>query len=699
MKTTGRGLASLFFMCTLMFGSTVVLGAVTIGNGIQGDGKWEVVVDVAGDSTGGTLDPLGPTGLTKVVFWFFTAVEVGEEAPFQLIDTDVTTPPTLKSGTNEVESAGLFPGPNGTVNWKAVSSIEPDSKIYRVTLTFESMEPLGALRLINYLDGDSSDSSNDLLVVLNGSEPEDIRLLVLGKNVNHGVAQATEFSSTLNASFLGWAADRNAGEGEDPDLLDDIVDISISSDEIFSPTGNVYTENLPVTSDSRYPDKAVYGPNDVTTAMAFDLDPTATSATVTFLLGASPDGDSPFSDGPTQQGPTARAGTDQTVVPGAQVTLDGSASSDPDDGIASYAWDQTEGPDVVLSDATAVQPTFPVAAGVPEGTVYTFNLTVMDHTGLSSSDTVSVVVQASQENRPPVADAGADKTAVVNSLVTLDGSGSSDPDNDIASYSWVQTGGPTVELSNAGNVMSTFTPVEGTPEGVLLTFTLTVADSHGLTDTDTTTVRVFPPDIETNMPDGIYKDEGPQPVISAYIQTYTVGSMLVILTPDLQDWYVFIDDDWEDGLSNVSDLGGIGHRLNMSFVPGGKILTVLSYAGGGSETWTLTRTFAALENSPPADGIYKQEQENGMNLYLQTYSAGSSLFIFTPNLVDWTVFLDEDYSNGLAVSGDLAGMGKSLVMTPNGAGSYQSTITGSQGMNLTFQLDLVFSAPGGTAGQ
>ena len=214
---------------------------------------------------------------------------------------------------------------------------------------------------------------------------------------------------------------------------------------------------------------------------------------------------------------------------------------------------------------------------------------------------------------------------------------------------------------------------------------------------DTIIVRVFPLGAETNLPDGIYKNEGPQATISAYIQTYTAGSMLVILTPDLQNWYVFIDDDREDGLSNTPDLAEKGHRLTMSFVQGGKIRTVLSYAGGGNDSWTLTRTFAALQAPPPVDGIYKQD--GGMNMYLQTYSTGSTLFIFTPNLVDWTVFLDENYSDGLGVSGDLGGLGKTLAMTPNGTGSYLSTITDSLGANLTFQVNLAFDAPDVTAEQ
>jgi hypothetical protein len=61
--------------------------------------------------------------------------------------------------------------------------------------------------------------------------------------------------------------------------------------------------------------------------------------------------------------PTANAGPDQEVDESREglpslVTLDGSASTDPDGTIASYTWTQTEGPPVVLADATTAHPRF-----------------------------------------------------------------------------------------------------------------------------------------------------------------------------------------------------------------------------------------------------------------------------------------------------------------------------------------------------
>ncbi|HEU5138189.1 MAG TPA: PKD domain-containing protein [Steroidobacteraceae bacterium] len=90
--------------------------------------------------------------------------------------------------------------------------------------------------------------------------------------------------------------------------------------------------------------------------------------------------------------PTANAGANQTVTAGATVTLNGTASSDPDGSIASYAWTQTAGTAVTLSSATAAQPTFP-APTVATATTFTFSLIVTDNRGgASAASTVNVTV-------------------------------------------------------------------------------------------------------------------------------------------------------------------------------------------------------------------------------------------------------------------------------------------------------------------
>jgi hypothetical protein len=101
-----------------------------------------------------------------------------------------------------------------------------------------------------------------------------------------------------------------------------------------------------------------------------------------------------------------------------------------------YAWSIQNAPvdsTSALSDTTAQKPTFtPDKIGD-----YTFQLIV--NNGYADSDPATVAIHAT----PPVAKAGTDQTVNVNSVVTLDGSLSSDPDGDpITSYKWTITSKP-----------------------------------------------------------------------------------------------------------------------------------------------------------------------------------------------------------------------------------------------------------------
>ena len=90
--------------------------------------------------------------------------------------------------------------------------------------------------------------------------------------------------------------------------------------------------------------------------------------------------------------PLADAGPDQSVYAGDVVILDGSASSDPGDGIKSYLWKQISGPPVTLTDPTAVQPDFMAPDNGGSGATLTFLLTIADDEGLQATDTCSVYV-------------------------------------------------------------------------------------------------------------------------------------------------------------------------------------------------------------------------------------------------------------------------------------------------------------------
>lgn len=92
---------------------------------------------------------------------------------------------------------------------------------------------------------------------------------------------------------------------------------------------------------------------------------------------------------PANDPPVANAGTDQSVAPGAPVTLNGSGSSDPNNDSLTYSWTQIDGEAVVLDDSSAVSPTF--TAPAVTGTL-TFRLTVTDTGDLSDSDEVTITI-------------------------------------------------------------------------------------------------------------------------------------------------------------------------------------------------------------------------------------------------------------------------------------------------------------------
>jgi len=100
------------------------------------------------------------------------------------------------------------------------------------------------------------------------------------------------------------------------------------------------------------------------------------------------------------QPPVANAGTDQTVNSGSAVTLNGTASTDPDGSISSYSWIQTEGPSVTLYGANTASPTF-TAPSVSSDTTLKFSLTVKDDKGAASTNPaiVSVTVNAAKPSQ------------------------------------------------------------------------------------------------------------------------------------------------------------------------------------------------------------------------------------------------------------------------------------------------------------
>ncbi|MDX1517319.1 MAG: choice-of-anchor B family protein, partial [Woeseiaceae bacterium] len=113
--------------------------------------------------------------------------------------------------------------------------------------------------------------------------------------------------------------------------------------------------------------------------------------------------------------------------------------------------------------------------GATLGAMTTVRVNVLDGTGI---------------NQSPVAVAGASRSVSPGSVVTLNGSASTDPDGDALAYQWTQTLGTTVTLTGADTANASFT-APAVSSDTLLQFRLQVTDPGGLSDASTTNVTVL----------------------------------------------------------------------------------------------------------------------------------------------------------------------------------------------------------------
>lgn len=285
--------------------------------------------------------------------------------------------------------------------------------------------------------------------------PPDARIQSLGQTVNEGadVTPNGNSSKPNNATFL-WTVDSGPGP------VTWIPNATVSQPKFVAPQ---------VAGDQQMVIRL--------TVTGCGGETSTTTGTITIKDITAP---------PANTKPTAIASANPPIASeGVTVTLNGSGSTDPENNPLTYAWTQTGGPPVTLSDAGAAQPTF-VAPNLtnPAGATLTFDLRVTDTGGLFSD--TSVVVNVLFANDSPFASLHCPLTVNEGASVTLDGSASKDYEDDasgtLLQYRWSQLQGPpNIDVGNETGETVTFNaPVLGTGEAGYIEFELRVTDSGNL---------------------------------------------------------------------------------------------------------------------------------------------------------------------------------------------------------------------------
>jgi hypothetical protein len=180
--------------------------------------------------------------------------------------------------------------------------------------------------------------------------------------------------------------------------------------------------------------------------------------------------------------PVANAGNDVGGAVGQRVRLNGSESTDTDGDTLTFAWSLVSRPTgsaAVLEDATDSEPalTLDVAGD------YVVQLIVNDGFASSTPDTVTI----STGNTPPSANAGSDRSALLNQTITLDGGASTDEDDDTLTFRWAfvsrPTGSAAVLTNGTAQAASFVVDVQGD-------YIVQLIVNDGLLDSAPDTVRI-----------------------------------------------------------------------------------------------------------------------------------------------------------------------------------------------------------------
>ncbi len=303
--------------------------------------------------------------------------------------------------------------------------------------------------------------SDDVVVTLPASDPYGIIGLEQGRDgaiwigstttiyrfYDSSVPPIASFTVSSSTPLIGEPVTFNGSGSYDPD--GSIASYAWDFGDGSSASGSVVTHGY-----------ATYGAYPVTLVVT-DFDNLTGSQTATIRVLALPS--AAFAFGPPKP------------LEATSVSFDASNSTDPDGNVTQYEWNWADGSNSTVSVSSIAQHTFATFGR------YTVGLMVTDSDGLTNASSAEVHVFA-----PPSASFTISPTSPrALQAVTLNGSGSSDPDGTIALYEWdfgdgANGTGPTVQHTFAA--------------GGNYSVVLTVTDSDEFSATFSDTVSVIPVD-------------------------------------------------------------------------------------------------------------------------------------------------------------------------------------------------------------
>jgi len=195
-------------------------------------------------------------------------------------DRLVGSPPVPDpNNPNIVTSSGTVSGANqNVISWTARSSIAPGAQVLTNTYTFiAATGVLGPLRVLRHLDKNTESTSNYVFSHTGSAVGGDLELFTFDNTEVFGLSHSGTLlpgTELQNASFAGWAADH----------FDNIITSIFTTGQPVSPAGII--ANLP---SFQHPQLGpVFGPEDIVSVLAWDVDPNATTAVITTSLRAIP---------------------------------------------------------------------------------------------------------------------------------------------------------------------------------------------------------------------------------------------------------------------------------------------------------------------------------------------------------------------------------------------------------------------------